>query len=499
MVAASDLGSDAERRGGSSPSIRTKKTDTLAEIDLKKDDKLLEAELNITLQPEDYENELDQKLKEYKKTAKVPGFRPGKTPKGVLKKMIGKDLKKEIVPQKVWQKIDEYLKENQINTLASPKVIQEPQEDDFQNKDEFTWQIKIGIRPEVEVDTSLLSNITQYQPTVDDKVLEENLDSARKEHGEFKELEKVEPGDEEQIISATWTEVNENHEPVEGGIAKDSHFFYKDATDKVREVFDNKKNEEEFNIEPTSVFEISKLAEILGIEENAAKDLHKDMKVKINKILKKAPAELNQSFFDQILGEGEATTEDEFRKKYRERLQEYFNGRAEVELLERMRKKLLDTHDFSLPENFIWQNMKEDNQKASQPQSDEEIEKEFNKTLKYGRWSVIAENVSSSNNMEVTTEEIIEQAKKDLQDMISNFYGFSPDPASDEFQNVLKKYIEKEENYQKAYAQVRDNKVLSALKEQVETQTEELSVDEFRKKEEETFAADTEEPTAKTQ
>lgn len=459
----------------------------MPEIDLKKDDQQLQADITVTLHPEDYQSEMDEKLKEYKKTAKIPGFRPGKTPKSVLRKMIGKDLKKEIVPKKVWEKIDEYLKENDIQTLSSPKVLKEPQEEDFSQYDSFTWEVKLGLKPEVNIELSQLDQVPEYKPIVDEKVLEDNLNTLLKEYGEFKEQEKIEPGQEEQIINVTWTELDENKEEVEGGVNQDGHFKYSSLPKKARPQLDNLKQEEEVIVNPGEIFEASELAGLIGIEEQAARDLHQNLKIKVNKILYKEPAALDQSLFDQILGEGQATSEEEFKQQYKERLEEYFNERAENELFERIRLKLLENHDFSLPENFIWENMKEDNEKQSNPASEDELKEQFKQALKYGKWSVIAETIQNENEIEVSTEEIVEQGKADLQQLISQYYGFSPDPNSEEFNNALQKYIQNQDNYQKAYSKVRDNKVFRHLKEKIQTSQEEISVEDFQKQEEKTF------------
>ncbi len=468
----------------------------MAEIAFNKQEEKLEATLKITIKPEDYKPKLEEKLKEHQKKANIPGFRPGKAPKGVLQKMIGKDLKREVVPQLLQDEMESYLKKEDIQTISRPVILTEHDEESWKNNDVFTWEIKIGLRPDVTIDYAALNNTTRYKVRVDDELLNKNIRNILEDNGSFEDLKSIDEGRDDLILHTHWTELDDNQKPLEEGISKDAHFRLTDINEKARKVFIGKKPEEEIPLQLFDVFETSELVKILGIEENAARDLHPHFNIRVNRVFYKKPAEANQELFDKILGPGEADSEETFRGKYKERLESFLEERSDAEAFERLRQKLMEVHNISLPRNFIWENFVNDRKEQNPEVKEDDLTGEFPKLLDYAQWSVIADALVKENEISIENEELVEQAKADLHQMIQSYYGFAPDPESKEFQNALVKYIKNEESISKANAKVRDSKIFRVLKEKVAFEEKEVSLDAFKKTEEETFKSEAQEEPA---
>jgi trigger factor len=66
--------------------------------------------LKVKLGPEDYQQRVDVQLKELQRKASMPGFRPGKVPVGMVKKMYGKSILAEEVNEISSKKLMEYVK-----------------------------------------------------------------------------------------------------------------------------------------------------------------------------------------------------------------------------------------------------------------------------------------------------------------------------------------------------------------------------------------------------
>ena len=80
----------------------------------------LNALLTIELNPEDYQPKVDAELKKYRSQANVPGFRPGKAPLGVIKKMVGKAMLVDEINKLASSTLMKHLEDNKIDILGQP-------------------------------------------------------------------------------------------------------------------------------------------------------------------------------------------------------------------------------------------------------------------------------------------------------------------------------------------------------------------------------------------
>lgn len=76
--------------------------------------------LTVKLEKEDYEARVEKALKDFRKKANMPGFRPGMVPMGLIKKQYGTAIKAEEVNKVLQEKVYEYLKDNKVNMLGEP-------------------------------------------------------------------------------------------------------------------------------------------------------------------------------------------------------------------------------------------------------------------------------------------------------------------------------------------------------------------------------------------
>lgn len=76
--------------------------------------------MTITLEKDDYQGEVEKTLKDYRKRANVPGFRPGMTPMGLIKRQYGAAVKVDVVNKMLGEKLYEYVRENKIQMLGEP-------------------------------------------------------------------------------------------------------------------------------------------------------------------------------------------------------------------------------------------------------------------------------------------------------------------------------------------------------------------------------------------
>ena len=83
--------------------------------------------MTIAIEKADYQEAVDKKLKDYRKKAQVPGFRPGMVPMGLIKKQYGTAVKVDEVNRILGEKLYEYIRENKIQMLGEPLPNEEKQ------------------------------------------------------------------------------------------------------------------------------------------------------------------------------------------------------------------------------------------------------------------------------------------------------------------------------------------------------------------------------------
>lgn len=144
----------------------------------------LTATVKIELVKEDYESQVNKVLKDYQKTATMPGFRPGKVPMGMIRKMYGKAVLAEEINKIISENLNNYLVENEVKTLGHPLPNEDKQEMiDFDSQEKFEFFFDLGLQPEVETEISDKIKVDYHKIKVDDKSVDKYIEDLRMKNG----------------------------------------------------------------------------------------------------------------------------------------------------------------------------------------------------------------------------------------------------------------------------------------------------------------------------
>ena len=122
-----------------------------------------EASIKILLKPEDYQPKIDQKVKQYRKQVNLKGFRPGKVPPALIKKMYGRDIKIEEINGLLGQSLSEYIKENDIKIVGDPLPNREALEGiDWESQSDFEFSYDVGFVDDIQYELSDQVQVTKY-------------------------------------------------------------------------------------------------------------------------------------------------------------------------------------------------------------------------------------------------------------------------------------------------------------------------------------------------
>lgn len=442
-----------------------------------KDD--LNAVLKVHVKPEDYKERVDQVVKDYKKKAKMDGFRPGKVPESLIRKMYGRAIKIDEINKLVSEKISEYIKNEDLEILGKPLPNQDEQKAvNWDNDSEFEFAFDIAMAPNFELNVSEEDKVPYYTIQVTDELIDKQVDNYLERFGEFKSIDSVQNKDE--IITAHVSELDEEGNPKEGGIVKE------DATlsvqvikdEEIKNKFEGAQVGDEIVIDLKKAFpNDTEISSMLNIDKEKAENLEGQFRISITEIKQFEKAELNQDLFDKIYGEGNVTSEEEFRQKIKEELEEHLKPESERKLTQDIKKYFVEKVDPELPTDFLKRWLKETQQDENL--SEEDIDNEFPRFQEDLKWDLIKNKIIKENEIQVDENEVLELAKQVTAQQFQQYgLGNLPDEQLEQYAPEL---LKKEEDRRKFYERKYEEKVVDHIKEKITLEEKEVTSEEFQK------------------
>jgi trigger factor len=436
----------------------------------------LNAILNVKVEEADYAERVEKVLKDYRKQAKVDGFRPGKVPMGIIKKMYHTPVLVDEVNKLVSESLFNYLQENKVNILGEPLPHKDDvQKFDFEKDTEFEFKFDLGLAPGLNMEVSAKDKVPFYKIKVDKKQQDEHKDSLLQRFGEFKAVDKA--GNDE-LIKGSLVKVDKEGKEVENGIRVDnismSLEMMKD--DDQRVLFSGAAGGDQVVFDVKKAFpNDTELASLLRIEKTEVAMLEGTFKCFIDEVNKFERAEPGQEFYDKVYGEGEVKTEEEFTKRVIEEIALNYERESEYRFMVDAREALIKKAKIDLPVEFLKRWMVETNEQITK----EQVAEDFDKYEDDFRWQLIKEHLLKQQDIKVSEEEALEAAKAMVLNQYMQ-YGMSNVP-EEYLENYAREMMAKPEESRKFYEQKGEEKLISYIKSVVKLDDKEVSSEKFRK------------------
>ena len=434
--------------------------------------------LTMTVEPADYQDAVEKTLKNYRKKAQVPGFRPGMVPTGMVKKQYGTAVEVDEVNKVLGEKLYEYIQENKIQMLGEPLPNQEKQvPQDFEKDAELTFVFDIAVAPEFKAELSGKDKIDYYTIKVDDKMLDDQVQMYASQAGEFVKADVFSGND---TITGDMRELDENGNTKEGGIVTEGAMVmpaYIKADDQ-KKLFDGAKPGDIITFNPKKAYpdNDAEVAALLKTEKDNVKDLNSDFSYQITEIRHFQPAEVDQKLFDRVFGEGTVKDEKEFREKIAAniapQLQQNSDYKFLLDVRQHMEKKV---GKLEFPEALLKRVMIQNNKDKGA----DYVEKNFEGSIKELTWHMIKEKLVAANNIKVEDADLKAVAKEAIRAQFAQ-YGMSNVP-DDVLENYAAEQLKKRENVDNFVDRAVDVKLTEALKNVVKLNAKEVSLEEFNK------------------
>jgi trigger factor len=427
--------------------------------------------IKIKLSEGDYQPKVEEKVKDYARKASIKGFRQGKVPTGVIKKMFGKSILVEEINHLLSHKLSDYIKDNNIKILGEPIPNQDKASAiDWEAQKNFEFEYQIGMVDDFKYELSQKVKVKSYPIEVDDKTIDETVVDLKKRFG------KVSYPEQSTAESNLFGQLR----ATEGEFVKESAFIAVEKVDKKEQPkFIGVAKEAEIEFDITKIFGDNELtAQLLGQSEDEAKNAAGRYIFKVETISQTEPADLNVELFDRVFGKETVANEEEFIAKIKETIGENYKRESDHFLEHHIEDYFIANTDINLPNDFLRTWLKS----SSQGQvTDAMLDQEFEQYKRGLKWDLVKNRIADDNKITVDAEEVRAKAK-DL--IIAQFGGQAfASQISDRLDGIADNYLQNEngQNFMKLYNQLRTEKIMKHIRENISVQEKSVSVDEFKK------------------
>ena len=439
----------------------------------------INGKMTITLEKADYQPEVDKTLKDYRKRAQVPGFRPGQTPMGMIKRQYGTAVKVDVVNKMLGEKLYEYVQENKIQMLGEPLPCEQQEALDFESDQPLTFMFDIAVAPEFSVALTAKDKIDYYNITVDDKMIDQQVEMYQSRAGHYDKVEQFDP-ELRDMLKGDLRELDAKGNVKEGGIeVADAVLMpqYIKVEDQ-KKLFDGAKLGDIITWNPRKAYPESdvEVSSLLKIEKDKVSEHEGDFTYQITEISRFTKAEVNQELFDQTFGAGNVKDEKEFRQKIADIISVQFKADSDYKFLLDVRKcveKKVGKLDF--PEAILKRVMLNKNKDKGA----DFVEKNFEASIKELGWHLMKEQLVAAQEIKVDDNDLKNVAKEAARAQFAQ-YGMSNLP--DEYlDNYAAEMLKKRENVDGLVDRAVDIKLTAALKNVVKLNEKAISMEDFQK------------------
>jgi trigger factor len=436
----------------------------------------LNAVIKVEIKKTDYEEKVENVLKDYRKKANIKGFRPGMVPIGLVKKMYGKAVQIDEINKIVTENLQKYIADEKLEVLGDPLPRLDEQEHiDFDTQEEFAFSFELGLAPAIDLKINKKNKVTQYDIIVDEKMKNDYLENYTRRFGELRSAETTEDKD---VIKGKLEAIDSDGNPVPEGPSADLTSLAIDIIKdkKIKKQFIGKGLNESIDFDLKKAFpNDTEVAGLLQKKKEEVGSIEGNFRFTINEISRFHPAELGPELYSRIYGEGIVTSEEEFMKKIEDEIAVSLKRESDYKLMLDIKTHTLEKTDFPLPEEFLKKWLLRVNENTTA----EQIEKEFDSFRKDLKWQLIRNKIARENEVKITEEELLQEAANITR---NQFHQYGLFYATDEqISNYAKETLKREEDAKRIADKILEEKVILILKELVKLENKSVSIEEFNK------------------
>lgn len=433
--------------------------------------------LTITVEEADYKNDVEKTLKDYRKRANVPGFRPGQVPMGMIKRQFGASAKMDAINQIIGQEIQKYITDNKIQMLGEPLASEKQEAQDLDKEAPYTFMFDIAVAPEISVELSDKDKVDFYDIKVDDELIDRQVEMFTSRSGKYESVAEYAEGD---MLKGDLRQLDEQGNTKEDGLTVEAAVImpsYVKAEDQ-KKLFDGAKAGDIITFNPRKAYPEgdTEIAALLKVKKEEVAQYEGDFSYQITEVQRFQKHGVDQELFDQVFGEGEVKSEEEFRSKIAEGLRDQLTTDSNYKFLLDLRKYCeAKVGDLTYPDALLKRIMLQNNKEKGE----DFVNSNYEASLKELTWSLIRNKITEQTAVKINDEDVKNAARETARMQFAQ-YGMNNVP-EEYVNNYADELLKKQETVQNFVDRAIDIKLIDAVKAIVTLDKKEISLDDFNK------------------
>ncbi|MDD5950997.1 MAG: trigger factor [Bacteroidales bacterium] len=425
----------------------------------------LSFELTLNISNEDYTPVKKKKLNDYRKRAEFKGFRKGNVPMSLIERVYGEQALGDAVNDLISEQLGSYIKDNNLNLIGEPIASENQPEIDWKDGNDFVFKFDLATAPVID-----------FTVSADDKVVNYTIKSTAAAKDEMKKAMLMQYGDLQEVESPSaesyiYVDLENEEKRVEN-----AYISMRDVNEAMKPALLGVKAGDKLEINVTELLDREgDRATLLKVKKEELASINPVFNATVINIKSFVAAEANQETFDKIFGEGNVKDEKEFDEKVAERLAENYRQETDFRLGKDIKAYFTEKAAVKLPESFLRRWLYAINKGKF---TMEDIDKEFDAFLVDYRWQMINEYLMKKFELKVDEKDLVEAAHGYVAYQYA-MYGMSNVP--EQFiHEAAQKMLDDQQQVQRLYEQVAEQKVINAVKEVITLDKKSISVEKFR-------------------
>jgi trigger factor len=429
----------------------------------KKDIDKLNSIISIDIEKNDFESNVENVLKDYRKRANIPGFRKGHTPIGLIKKQYVLSVKVDEINKLIQKGLSDYLSNEKLAILGNPVPVEKNNID--WNSDKLTFDFEIGLSPKLEVSLKNKKAIPSYEIDVDKKMIDDQIKNIQNQYGKLLAQNRIEDD----------FEINGNFKNEDFKIDNKSNFKLKDIKGKSnKELLKKLTIGDSVELKTKGLFtKDSDLTFHLKIDDQK-KDEIKVVNFSLTEINKRVPADLDQELFDKLFGKNSIKSVTELKDKLKKDAESNFANQTDQKLLNDITEHLIDNTKFELPDKFLKKWMQTAGEKKL---TEQQANEEYEKSEKGLRYQLIEAKIIEQNDIKIDHIKIKDFAKELIKSQMKQYGQNSPEEK--ELESIAQRILSNKDEVKRISDQLLSKELLELFKNNLKFKKNKVSYEKF--------------------
>lgn len=437
--------------------------------------------LTLTVEEGDYKADVEKKLKEYRRRANMPGFRPGQVPMSLIRRQVGNSVKVDVINEVLGREMQKYITDNKLAVLGQPLAHEGDEPIDLEKDAPYVFRFDLAIEPEFELKLNKRDKVEYYNITVDDKIIDQQVEMLCRRFGHMDDKAEQYDATANDLLTGDLRELDAEGNTVEGGLTVEGAKLMPSQikVEEQRDLFKDAKLGDIITFNPRNAYPESdgEMAALLKIEKEQVAEHTGNFSFQVTGISHFVPAENNEELWKIVYGkDSDIKDEAGFREAIAQGVREQLTQDQDFKFVQDVRKHCeKKVGELKFADDILKRVMRQNNQ----DKDEKFVEDNYERSIKELTWHLIKNKLAEQTGVKVEEDDIREMAR---QSTVAQFaqYGMSniPDELIDKYAEEM---LKKRENIDPLVEATVDRKLGQALKEVVKLDTKEISLDDFNK------------------